>query len=379
MNGYRAQVVLLGVALSTTANAHHAANAAFTTNMIEVEGTVTEFNFTNPHVNIYFDVVGEAGDTISWMASGSAANLLRRQGWTAETIQSGQYLRISGREARNGVPMVTMGSIIELDSASHTLVRNVQGESNYEDAVGAAPLALKLGDGRPNFSGAWTMGPRGMGMGMGGGMGGPPGDRTPPPFNDTGVVMQAEFDPIRDPAVNCEPPGLVRQAGFTPHPVRVTQNDDHVVLEYEEYGGRRVVYLDDREPDTAGHSNLGHSVARYEGDTLVIHSSQLFGNYTSPQGNPLSDRTTTVETYRRMDDPSIGAALALEMVITDAGHLTAPWTLRWLKYYTPGYDFIEVDCRVPFTYGEAGKSPLELLIATPHVREEASEKTYRAP
>ncbi|MEE8238442.1 MAG: hypothetical protein V3S67_09035, partial [Gammaproteobacteria bacterium] len=152
--------------------------------------------------------------------------------------------------------------------------------------------------------------------------------------------------------VNCEPPGLVRQAGSTPHPVRVTQNDDQVILEYEEYGGRRVIDLEGRGSESDERSNFGHSVAHYDGDSLVIETTQLLGNYTGPQGNPLSDQTVTVETYRRMDDPNIGAVLAMEMVVTDPGHLTAPWTVTWQKFYTLGYEFIEVDCRVPFTYRE---------------------------
>ena len=198
-------------------------------------------------------------------------------------------------------------------------------------------------------------------MGMGSG---PPGDRTPPPYNEAGEAAAAGFDPVSDPAVGCEPPGLVRQAGFTPHPVRMTQLEDRVILEYEEYGGRREVPLgsaaavnggtaaaaDNGAGSAAEQSNLGRSVARYEGGTLVIETDRLLENYTSPNGNPVSDRTTTVETYRRMDDPDVGAALALEMVITDPAYLTGPWTLQWRKYYTPGYEFIPVDCRVPPVY-----------------------------
>ena len=111
--------------------------------------------------------------------------------------------------------------------------------------------------------------------------------------------MQAQYDPVNDPASNCELPGLVRQAAFTPHPVRVTQNDDHVILEYEEYAGRRVIYLDDREPQLDEHTNLGHSIAYYEGESLVIETTQLLGNYSNPRGLPLSDQATTVETFRR--------------------------------------------------------------------------------
>lgn len=355
MSGQLTALLVSGFMAAGVADAHHSAAAAFTTNIIEVEGTVTEFNFTNPHIDVFFDVSGENGEVTQWVASGSAANLLRRRGWTAETIQPGQYLRISGREARNGVPMVLLGSIDEIDSSDGSLVRNVEGESGYEEPVGAAPLALTLTDGRPNFTGAWTMGPGG-GMGMGGGMGGPPGGgRAPAPYNEAGTAAQARFDAVSDPAVGCEPPGLVRQAGSTPHPVRMTQLDDRIVLEYEEYGGRREILLDAPEPDGMEHTNLGLSTARYEGETLVIETSRLLENYTNPNGNPLSDQTTTVETYWRMDDPNIGAALAMEMVITDPGYLTGPQTLQWQKYYTPEYEFIRVDCRVPPTYRPAAE------------------------
>ncbi len=339
-------VAVLSTAI--TAYAHHSASAAFTESSIAVEGVVTEFNFTNPHMNILFDVTDEDGETTQWMASASAANLLRRQGWTRDTIQAGQYLRMTGRETRDGSPMLWIQDdsvITELNSSDGSFVRNVQGESDYQDPVASVPLSLTFGDGRPNLTGIWGRGRAGgMGMGMGG---------NAPPFNELGAAMQAEFDPISDPAVGCKDPGLVRQAGFTPHPVEMTQNDDHVILEYEEYGGRRVIYLDGRGPQSAEHTNLGHSVGSYDGDMLVIETTRLLGNYTSPSGNPLSDQTTTVETYRRMDDPDTGAVLAMEMVIADPGHLSTPWMLGWQKTYTPGYKFIEVECIVPFTYREA--------------------------
>jgi hypothetical protein len=324
------------------ASAHHNSTAAFTTNIIDVEGYVTDFSFTNPHVNFLFDVTDENGETTQWLAESSAATSLRRAGWTANTLEAGQFLRITGRETRDGSPMILIRDIVELDPADGSLVRNVQGDSDYEEPLGNVSLALTLDDGRPNLSGAWIRGPRLVAF-----------NDLRPPFNETGAAMQAQYDPVSDPASSCQLPGLVRQAAFTPHPVRVTQKDDHVILEYEEYAGRRVVYLDDqREPPTNQHANFGHSVAYYEGDALVIETTQLLGNYSNPLGLALSDQATIVETYRRMDDPDMGPGLAMEVVITDPGHLTAPWTVNWLKYYSESYEFIEVDCRVTFTYRE---------------------------
>jgi len=344
------------------AQAHHSAAAAFTNDIIEVEGVVVEFNFTNPHVNITFDVRGDDGQTVRWTATDSAANLLRRQGWTAQTVAPGQTLRFTGRSTRDGSPMVLTQSIVEINPADGSTIRVVRGESDYREPIGAQ-LPLKLADGRPNFTGAWTMGagrggraggppPAGAGRRAGGPPpgGGPPSMGPPPPYNELGRAAQAKFDPVSDPVVNCEDPGLVRQAAATPHPVRITQEADRVVLEYEEYAGRRIVYLDGRAPADDTPTKLGHSVAHYEGDTLVIETTGLLENYTSPQGNPLSEATTTVETYRRADDPNIGAALQMQMVISDPRYLTAPWNVSWTKYYSPGYEFIRVDCRVPSTY-----------------------------
>lgn len=362
---------LLGVFFQPLpAQAHHSAAAAFTTNIIEVEGRVVEFNFSNPHVNITFDVTDENGKTVRWTATDSAATLLRRQGWTSQTIEPGQYLRITGRSTRDGSPMVLVQRIAELDPKDGSLVRVVRGESDYREPVGAK-LPLKLADGRPNLTGAWTMGPGPEGRRpraggpppggrfaggpppggpRGGPRRGPPSMGPPPPYNELGRAMQAKFDPISDPAVHCEDPGLVRQAAATPHPVRITQEADRVIFEYEEYGGRRVVYLDGRQSSSDAPSKLGRSVGHYDGDTLVVESTGLLENYTSPLGNPLSNETTTVETYRRADDPDIGAAVEMQMVITDPKYLTAPWTVGWKKYYSPGYEFIKVDCRVPSTY-----------------------------
>ena len=338
--------------------AHHSFAATFTTDEIEVTGVVTDFRYRNPHVMIYFDVTDDSGEVTQWASVGAAANLLRNRGWAPDELKPGDRIRISGNATRSGAPLISQGDVAILEPGSDTVLR-IPGES--ASAAPAEPvvvpvLALTLPDGRPNFSGAWTMNPaaerggdgrggRGtsMGMGMGMGMGGPPRDPSPA-FNEAGSAIQAAFDPANDPQVVCEPPGLVRQAGFTPHPVMIRQEADRVILNYEEYGGERVIVLDGARPEPGELSRFGDYYAYYDGDTLVIETINLLGNLSNPSGNQLSDQTTTVETYRRADDPVLGPALKLTTVITDPGHLAEPWTLEWTKWYTPGYEPIENEC-----------------------------------
>jgi hypothetical protein len=79
-------------------------------------------------------------------------------------------------------------------------------------------------------------------------------------------------------------------------------------------------------------THLGQSIARYDGQKLIIESTHLLPNFVAPNGNLLTGQTTTVGTCYRKDKPDGRAVLALDLVATDPGHLTAPWTISWEKY-----------------------------------------------
>ncbi|HEY5624489.1 MAG TPA: hypothetical protein VIV14_12070, partial [Gammaproteobacteria bacterium] len=258
---------------------------------------------------------------------------------------------IFGRASRDGGPMVLMEAddihgciIVQLDPADGTIVRKVTSSSTISrpsrqaDTPATIPtLSLRRDDGLPNLEGMWLGSREGLG-------------RDDPPFNARAAAEQARFDPFEDdPAFrDCADAGLVRQA-TTIRPLRITQHDDRVVFEYEEFAARRVIYLDGRGPETDKHTPFGHHIARYEDDALVIETTQLLGHLSGPLGNALSDQATTVETYRRVDDPASGPGIELRMVITDPGNLTRPWEVGSIKYYNvEPYEFIEVDCRLPY-------------------------------
>ncbi len=330
------------------AHAHHAAGAVFTDEEIEIEGVVTEYNFKNPHVNIMLNVSDATGAATLWMATGPAAPPMRRWGWTAETIEEGQTLRLVGKKSRTGAPMLLMesaeiqsGRFVELDPHDGSIVRILQetpDDSQSPDASVTVPLTLS--DGRPNLSGTWL-----------GGLG--RGPVPPPPFNEAGATLQAGFDALNDPAfADCADHGLVRQA-MSGHPLRITQNEDRVRFEYEQGGARRVIRLDGRGPETDEHTAYGHHVARYEGDALVIETTQLVGRFTGTRGNALSDQSTVTETYRRADTADLGAVLEMTLVVIDPGHLTGPWEMGRRKNYAAfEYDFIETECQLPLSVGE---------------------------
>lgn len=334
---------ILTACVAYPAYAHHAATATFDTSQtMEIEGYVTDFSFSNPHINITLMVTDDSGAEREWVATGPAVAGFRRWGWTENMLEGGEYVRLVGRTARHGGPMILMeradiegGSLLELDPSDGSLIRVLTGPAPDQTPGDLVVPELELADGRPNLSGTWLAVEPGSGP-----------RPAPAQFNEAGQALQDAFDPTQDPAyTRCEPRGLVGVITGI-QSVRVTQHDDYVVLENEGTGTRRLIYLDGRPASSDEHTRLGHSAARYEGDALVIETRQLLGGLSNGRGNELSDMTTTVETYRRGDDAE-NAALQMTLVITDPGHLSAPWELSWRKLQTNDYEFAETDCRPP--------------------------------
>jgi len=331
--------------------AHHAASTPFVDEMIVIEGYVTDFNFKMPHVTISLNVVDESDQKTEWMATAPAPNSLQRRGWKADTIQEGQYIRLIGKKSRFGKPMVLLDSrtfnedaddfYFEVNPATNVVTRVIRGPTANVDLseVEFERLPLNLEDGRPNLHGLWgrlpgRSSPRAAG-------------RENVPLSELGASIQADWDPANDPIfTECAQHGLIRQA-ISGMPLKITQNEDHLIFEYEEDAITRTIYLDDRGHQNDEYSNFGSHRAYYQDTKLVIESFNLNSRLTSLGGNRLSNQTTTVETYEHVHHQDFGSTLQVEIVISDPLHLTSDWTMTFPKYYDEDYEFLEVDCRVP--------------------------------
>lgn len=61
-----------------------------------IHGVVTEFRWMNPHSYIYLQVDGR-----KWTLEAEALNVLRRNGWTKETLKPGDEISCTGARARD--------------------------------------------------------------------------------------------------------------------------------------------------------------------------------------------------------------------------------------------------------------------------------------
>jgi len=87
---------------------HHGSNVVYDLNQtITIAGTVTGFQFVNPHALIFLEVTGEDGAVVGWLAGLPGPNrLARSEGWSRDTFKPGDQISITGAPARSGSPSV---------------------------------------------------------------------------------------------------------------------------------------------------------------------------------------------------------------------------------------------------------------------------------
>lgn len=92
--------LLLGQPLA----AHHSFAMFDSVNKATITGTVTRFEWTNPHVFIEMDVPGQNGETKHWSVELGSPSILQRSGWKFSDIKAGQKVTAIVNPLRDGRP-----------------------------------------------------------------------------------------------------------------------------------------------------------------------------------------------------------------------------------------------------------------------------------
>lgn len=96
-------LVILAVFLTVPVLAHHNYRLRYNYDeVIILEGVVTNFDWKNPHVEIFMDVEDENGDVTNWTMPTGAPGVFNRIGITPDTVAAGDRLLVTGAPARNG-------------------------------------------------------------------------------------------------------------------------------------------------------------------------------------------------------------------------------------------------------------------------------------
>jgi uncharacterized protein DUF6152 len=117
----RALAASLLVIATAPVYAHHSVGLYDTEHLTTVKGVVTRIEWTSPHVFVYFAVKGDDGADVEWSMELDPPVLLRRYGWSKETVNVGDAISCTGAPARSGAKAMR-GAIVELSDGTQLRV-----------------------------------------------------------------------------------------------------------------------------------------------------------------------------------------------------------------------------------------------------------------
>ena len=85
--------------------AHHGNVAYDEQHPTTITGNVTEFVWSNPHCQIYLDVKDAKGNVVGWSVESQSPGILRRNGWTRDSIKPGDHIAVTLVPAKSGAPV----------------------------------------------------------------------------------------------------------------------------------------------------------------------------------------------------------------------------------------------------------------------------------
>lgn len=90
---------------SNPAIAHHGVAGYDMTKTITVHGTVSKFDWSNPHVVVYVDAKNESGEMQHWTIEFASPVHMVRAGWSKNSMKPGDDIVIETHPSRNGAPV----------------------------------------------------------------------------------------------------------------------------------------------------------------------------------------------------------------------------------------------------------------------------------
>jgi hypothetical protein len=124
---------LLGLTLALISpgvvRAHHSFAAQYDANKpVTLVGTVTKLEWTNPHARFYVDVKDDKGVVTNWNLELASPNVLRRNGWSRNSLKVGDEVTVEGSAAKNGTKMAN-ARVVTLASGQRVFAGSSGGDA----------------------------------------------------------------------------------------------------------------------------------------------------------------------------------------------------------------------------------------------------------
>jgi len=105
-------VFLSSLMVSVPMFAHHGNSAYDMSRTITLKATITKFEYSNPHVQVYFDVTDDKGNVEHWVAETTNPGMLNRVGWTRESLRPGDQITLTANPNKVGARVVFLEKVV---------------------------------------------------------------------------------------------------------------------------------------------------------------------------------------------------------------------------------------------------------------------------
>src|SRR5687768_12004623 len=91
---------------------HHGTSVSYHMDKhVTMKGTVTEWRFANPHVQLYLETKDESGKVVVWGVEGSSVYYWSRAGWNRDSLKKGDQITVTLSPSKSGTPYGVMSKL----------------------------------------------------------------------------------------------------------------------------------------------------------------------------------------------------------------------------------------------------------------------------
>ena len=324
------------------AQAHHS-TTHFSDEFTEMEGTLVDIRWRNPHIYFALETVEENGETRTWDMEAGTIYMIGRGGVTRDLFTIGDRVRVAGNKSTVYDDKFWLTNVLLPEGREILVV--ARGTPRWTDElVGGrnqwSNVALHQDETAAETEGffrVWS----------------PPSNELAAPEDpdvvplsqiatDAAIAAGESWNPYAfDDA--CELPGLPR-VNHGPHPHQFIDEGDRILLHADEFAVTRTIHMSSQaDPEDQPYSHLGYSVGHWENkSTLIVETSRVNFPYMNLGGIGQSEQMTLHERYTLSDDET---QMHYKVTLRDPIMLTQPYvkTGVWIDL---GEAIDEYDCVV---------------------------------
>jgi hypothetical protein len=212
----------------------------------------------------------------------------------------------------------------QLSTLGEDALHSIEDEKLHAPPAGPTP---HTGEGKPDFSGVWWR-PTSV----------DPGKPEWTPWAQQIARERTENNRLESPKARCLPSNIM----FTGAVWQFVQSRDFLIwISDDDFPGFHQIYIGRNRPPDPNPGWYGHSVANWEGDTLVVDRIAFDEHmWLDGASHPHSDQLHIIEKYRR---PDLGH-LEMEVTIEDPKALAKPFTQKLVSELAPKEEIFEFVC-----------------------------------